>query len=192
MLRYDLQVMIGLPNVPASQWLTPLLSAALAGVGAWIGGKFSVQREIEKTVKQRAFDQRLEWYVRVSKTLGEMQFLFAALNRPNVTRDKALQILEKISQMTSKLNADIREALLFGSPEIIRSLDLMNRRIVRFMLESIESADSGGPSGAPLVEIDREFGRVYNQLALDTRRHLGLEDLPASYFQIKEPERSPN
>ena len=185
--------MIGLPNFAASQWLTPLLSAALGGIGAWVGGKFSVQREIEKTVKQRAFDQRLEWYVRISKTLGEIQFLFAALNRHNVISEKALQILEKISQLTSKLNADIREALLFGSPEIVKSLDLMNKRIVRFMLESIESTDSGGLKGSALTEIDREFGRVYNQLALDTRRHLGLEDLPASYFEIKErPERSPN
>jgi hypothetical protein len=51
-------------------WYVPLLTAALAGVGAYVGGLLSVKWEVNKITKQRAFDYRLEWYMRLVRGLS--------------------------------------------------------------------------------------------------------------------------
>src|SRR5277367_5355546 len=93
--------MLGSQTVTQMPWFeipifTALLTAVLSGLFAWLGGKAGVTRESEKLVRQRAFDHRLEWYVRISRTLSSVQFLFSAMTRPNVDNAQATRIRDQL------------------------------------------------------------------------------------------------
>ena len=175
--------MINFQNVDQVPWFAiPLATAALACVGGWLGGKLGVARETEKLIKQRAFDHRLEWYVRTVRTLSDFQFLYAALNRPNVDRERANSHRAVLADLAPKLSADVKESLLFGSPRTANSLETMHQRLNQLMARANAGADD---SEAAKVEIHNEFARVYGDLARDVREHLGLEELPEGHFLAK-------
>ena len=165
-------------HLSASQtpwWAVPLTSGILtfltAAFGAWWGGKLSVQREIEKFSKQRAFDHRLDWYIRAVRTLGEVQFRHVEFLRALAKKDDqgSRIVREKIVDLMPRFDGDIREALLFASPSTVRTLNMMYQRMTNIM-------ESGGSETAD-AQIRNELAKAYEALSQDVRGHLSLEDL---------------
>jgi hypothetical protein len=170
-------------------WAVPLASGVLTLVtalfGAWWGGKLGVHWEIEKFSQQRAFDHRLEWYVRAIRTIGEIQFRHVDFTRALARKDfpESQRVKEKIADLMPKFDGDIREALLFASPSTVRTLTAMYVRMEQIMSTSMAEA-KGKVSGALQTEtaddqIRNTLASAYEALSQDVREHLNLEKLTA-------------
>jgi hypothetical protein len=173
---------IDVQNASEVPWFViPLVTAILATIGAWIGGKMGVSRDTEKLTKQRAFDHRLDWYVRTVRTLSDFQFLFNSLNRPDVERERIDSLRSTLRDVAQKLSGNVKESFLFGSPETTNSLEAMYQRLNQLSQRDAE-ADAGTDKRETEDEINYEFARVYLDLAQDVRKHLELEELAGKYL----------
>jgi len=145
--------------------------ALLAGIGAWIGGKWSVSRETEKIRNERAFDQRLDWYCRAARGIVQMQWFLRDFQKAVSAGDVA-----KVKQLTAArdsgkvaLESDQREMVLFASRPTIAALNRANTRASKALKDATEV------SGAE--DAVRELGNAYLVVANDVREHLGIERL---------------
>jgi len=167
------------PQPIASPWwyhdvLTAILTAVLAGIAAFVGGKWGVARDTEKLRKQRAFEDRLDWYMRISKTIAQFQFVNAALMRSDGADvdERILSLKQKMRDLAFTLSTEGKEALFFASGTTIESLETMNSRLNKLRRES-----SGLSASAYGLRIQNELARVHSDLARDVRGHLDLDEL---------------
>jgi hypothetical protein len=78
--RYNSPMLVPESSATVAPWyLIPLLTGVVSFLAAWLGGFLGVKRDAEKMAKQRAFDSRLEWYVRMARSLAEFDFLHRRL-----------------------------------------------------------------------------------------------------------------
>jgi hypothetical protein len=145
--------------------------ALLAGIGAWIGGKWSVRLETEKIRNERAFDQRLDWYRRAARGIVQMQWFLQDFQKAVLAKD-----LPKITKLTAQresekvaLESDQREMVLFASRSTIAALNRANTRASNALKDASEV------SGA--ADAIRELSNAYLVVANDVREHLGMERL---------------
>jgi hypothetical protein len=166
-----------------------ILPALIAGVGAWIGGRLSVSREMEKLRNERAFDHRLDWYRRAAKGIVENQWFLINYSRAFSAGDsaRAKQLADQRDAKKVDNEGDQREMVLFGSRATIAALNLANTRAA--------SALRGSSLAAEAVEAAvRELNQAYFVLANDVREHLGMERLTVqevnttSFAQILSPK----
>jgi hypothetical protein len=147
-------------NVSPNVWLEAtkiVIPALIAGVGAWLGGKLSVSREMEKLRNERAFDQRLDWYRRAARVIVEYQWflvsLSKALNAGDVARAKELAAQRDVTKVAQE--AEQREMTLFASPATIAALNRANVRAGDALKDT--SLLSGEAVQVAVLELDNAY-----------------------------------
>ena len=145
--------------------------ALLAGIGGWIGGKWSVARETEKIRNERAFDQRLDWYCRAARGIVQMQWFLRDFQKAITAGDltRAKQLADSRTSEKVALESDQREMVLFASRPTIAALNRANKRAG----DALKQA--AGVSGAE--DAVKELSNAYLIVANDVREHLRMERL---------------
>jgi hypothetical protein len=155
-------------------WWVPLLSALLAGVCASIGGILGVAWELRKLTRQRAFDYRLEWYLRAARAMnrmGEENRILRSLVREKKDAEVLTQTRDRFVESYRKFQGEMREGLIFGTGDAITSLS-----ILEFAIDGVLKQDPVAfCSEATCQEIDTIISQVYVDLAMDAQRHLRLK-----------------
>jgi hypothetical protein len=176
--------------IPAQIEVSPLweiakliVPALLAGIGAWIGGKLSVSREIEKVRNERAFDQRLDWYRRAARGIAETQWFLQNFSRAFAAKDVARtkQLGEEREATKVAREADMREMILFASRATIAALNRANTQAATVIKGSVLAP----PAAQAAI---RELNQAYFTLANDVREHLGMERLTVQDAQAISDE----
>ena len=160
-----------------------VIPALVAGVGAWLGGKLSVSREMEKLRNERAFDQRLDWYRRAARGIVEYQWFLINCSRAIQRNDTA-----KLQELAAKRDAtkvaqeaDQREMTLFASPPTIAALNRANTRAGNALQSTSLSYE------AAQIAVN-ELNDAYFVLANDVRKHLGMELLTLQELKAMTPD----
>ena len=181
--------MITVENPPPSFWLEAtkvVIPALIAGVGAWIGGKVSISREMEKLRNERAFDHRLDWYRRAARGIVEYQWFLINFSKAaeagNTEKVKELAAKRELTKVS--LEADQREMTLFASPATIAALNLANVRAGNAVKST--SLEIGEAAQIAVLELNN----AYFVLANDVRKHLGME--PLTLQELKATPDSAN
>ena len=173
-------------NTSPNLWMETariVIPALVAGVGAWLGGKLSVSREMEKLRNERAFDQRLDWYRRAARGIVEYQWFLINLSRA-VARGEAARTMElaaKREVTKVALEADQREMTLFASPATIAALNRANTRAGNALQGTSVSYE------AAQIAVS-ELNDAYFVLANDVRKHLGMEPLTLQELKAMTPD----
>ncbi len=176
----DAQVQHVAQDIP--WWSVPLFTALLAGVGAYVGGQLGVTWELKKVTKQRAFDYRLEWYMRLLRSLSS----FSDANREfrwhikNKKRgDEFYKARERVVHSITQAGADMRESLLFAP--------LSTQAVLATMMEGFSATMDmeGEEIVSKLENLDDSVGRAYVAVSKDVREHLGLEPVPRPFVMWK-------
>src|SRR6267143_357791 len=167
--------MITAENPSPNFWLETtkiIIPALIAGVGAWLGGKLSISRGMEKLKNERAFDHRLDWYRRAARGIVENQWFLINFSRAveagDVARTKELAAKRDATKVAQE--ADQREMTLFASPATIAAL---NRANVRAGGALKGTSLSGEAAQIAVLELNN----AYFVLANDVREHLGMKPL---------------
>jgi len=149
-----------------------LLPALIAGLGAWIGGKLSVSREMEKLKRERAFDQRLDWYCRAGRAIVQNQWFLIHFSKAFSAGDKVRMDKLANEREVNKvaLEGNMREMVLFASPATIAALNRANIRAAK----ALKDTSLGIEAAQPAIN---ELNQAYFVLANDVREHLGMERL---------------
>lgn len=163
---------------PQSTWYAipifpAILTAGLALAGGWIGGLLGVRRDAEKLAKQRAFDQRLEWYLRLSRTMARIAF---QLRKFTGELPLSKEHLEAVYESLFALESELREGQFFatrGTADALAALmSAMDNEYDRH--PKLENELISKSSIAALMT---EFQRAHRAMTADVREHLGLEPL---------------
>jgi len=167
--------MITAENPSPNFWLETtkiIIPALIAGVGAWLGGKLSISRGMEKLKNERAFDHRLDWYRRAARGIVENQWFLINFSRAfeagDVARTKELAAKRDATKVTQE--ADQREMTLFASPATIAALNRANLRAGN----ALKGTSLSGEAAQIAV---LELNNAYFVLANDVREHLGMKPL---------------
>jgi hypothetical protein len=160
-----------------------ILPALIAGVGAWIGGRLSVSREMEKLRNERAFDHRLEWYRRAARGIVENQWFFINFSRAIEAGDVTLakELAARRDETKVAREADQREMTLFASPATIAALNRSNVRAGN----ALKGASLSGQAAQIAV---LELNNAYFVLANDVREHLGMKPLTLQELKAMTPD----
>lgn len=178
--------MMTVQSASASFWLEGtariIIPALIAGIGAWLGGKLSVSREMEKLRNERAFDHRLDWYRRAARGLVEYQWFLINLSKVAETgnAEKAKELIAKRELTKISLEADQREMALFASPVTIAALNRANVR-------AGNALKGASPSESAQIAV-LELNNAYFVLANDVREHLGMEPLTLQELKAMTPD----
>lgn len=159
-----------------------IIPALIAGVGAWLGGKLSISREMEKLRNERAFDTRLEWYRRAARGIVEYQWFLINLSRAVARGDaaRAKKLAADRDETKVAQEADQREMTLFASPATIAALNRANVRA--------GNALKGTPSYEAVQIAVNELNNAYFVLANDVREHLGMNPLTLQELKAITPD----
>jgi hypothetical protein len=147
------------------------------GIGAWIGGIIGVRTETKKLVKQRAFERRLDWYVRTTRLFGNLHYQAKQLNQAFAKGDldEIKEIGKRVTETGGRIDACVREALLFATPSTVAILATTTERV-----DKVLAAGWLGPAGVSIGDdFFSEILKAISTLSADMREHLGLEKLPA-------------
>ena len=178
--------MITAENPSPNFWLETtkiIIPALIAGVGAWLGGKLSISRGMEKLKNERAFDHRLDWYRRAARGIVENQWFLINFSRAfeagDVARTKELAAKRDATKVTQE--ADQREMTLFASPATIAALNRANLRAGN----ALKGTSLSGEAAQIAV---LELNNAYFVLANDVREHLGMKPLTLQELKAMTPD----
>lgn len=172
-------------NASPNFWLETakiIIPGLIAGVGAWLGGRLSISREMEKLRNERAFDHRLDWYRRAARGIVEYQWYLINFSKAAEAgnTEKAKEFAAKRELTKVSLEADQREMTLFASPATIAALNRANAR-AGSALKGTEWSE-----GAQIAL--RELDNAYFVLANDVREHLGMKPLTLQELKAMTPD----
>ena len=109
-------------------WYVPLFTAVLAGIGAYVGGRLGVTWELKKVRKQRAFDYRLDWYMRLVRSLSSFSDANSEFRRHIKNKQSGNEFYkarERVVKSIEQVRADMRESLLFAPASTQAVLEAM-------------------------------------------------------------------
>ena len=160
-----------------------IIPALIAGLGAWLGGKLSISREMEKLRNERAFDHRLDWYHRAARGIVETQWFLTNFSRALEAGDVALakKLADKRDETKVAREADQREMTFFASPATIAALNRANVRAGNALKGTSLSGEAAQIAG-------RELNNAYFVLANDVRKHLGMKPLTLQELKAETPD----
>ena len=154
------------------------ITAAL--LGAWAGAQLALNR----FVRERAFDRRLDWYeqtVRALHSLGLRTNEAAERERENFPSDVRKQAWDDVTKAYDVLAPLLLVSELYGLPNSIR----VTERIAARMSEAARAPDGVEYFSA----FARELRLAASQVAGECRDHLKLKRLSASDLTAKEIEK---
>lgn len=158
------------------------ITALLATVGAWWGGRLGVRRALEQTKAERAFERRLEWYERAITSLGEL-----AAAQMHVGLSARMRFSEEIQSanvdaMLAKQPAVSRvfaEAGMYATPDAVLALAALAESTR--VLPSMKAKDPSDLSKGFTLDVEwlersaEQIGAVITRLTLELRSHVGYE-----------------
>lgn len=149
--------------------ITQILSTITAAlIGAWVGARLALNR----FVRERSFDRRLDWYeqtVKALHTLGLRAHEAAERERSNFPSDLRKQAWDEAVKAYDVLAPLLLVSELYGLPYSIR----ITERIASRMSDAAHQTDIV----EYYSEMSRELRWAASQVAGECRDHLGLKRL---------------
>lgn len=154
-------------------WYIPVLSGVLSavcgGVASWFGGRLGVTWETKKLTKQRAFDYRLEWYMRLMRSLSEFKNGNSELRwyvRNKKDADQTRQVRDRVAQSALRFNSEFREAAMFAPASALGNLT-----VLKLAIEGILEKDNRQYLDATFAELDwscNKFTMRFRRMSANT------------------------
>ena len=176
----SLNIMLDLQAASAPPWwlqyvfpvaLSILASVIVAILSSWL----SARREKTRMIQERAFRDRLDWYLRISTSISDLMFSYADSSRIN-TVDEARANTNASLLLARKLAGETIEAYLYAPVKTIKSLSTLKLNLDRLLQER------GGTTFEDYVvhagKIRTELSLGHLELARYVRELLGLDELP--------------
>lgn len=138
---------------------------------------------MEKLRNERAFDQRLDWYLRAARGIVEYQWFLIDLSKAAEARNSARvqDLMDKRQETKAGQEAVQREMALFASRPTIAALNRANTRAGNALKSSAPAKEVADAAG-------RELDNAYFVLANDIRKHLGMEPLTLQDLKAMTPD----
>ena len=147
--------------------------------------------EIQKFIKQRAFDHQLDWYIRVIRSLAGCQYQMVKFYEADAVSEAELKttLYNKLSETMENFRDDVREGFLFASPSTLAILSQMNSNLQAAMMNRFVTSDEDSRDAA-IHDISFVFTKAYRSLSDEVREHLATEKLSEDLLSLDDSPSS--
>jgi hypothetical protein len=158
---------------------------AVAGVGAWIGGRFGVRNALQRLRNERAFERRLVWYEDTVIAMAAARDLCVAYAQATRQRDAALlgMLAPQMGTVFQNLGDKANRVVLYAPKRTVKRLDVLVKNLVGFAAKSIQTLQSGQLYEEFATHVDAlvvSLSQLIFELAQEVRGELGMEQIELS------------